>query len=91
MELLPANPPPSGQVFIMFFSMYLCAGSRTDASEKCSDEDEDCEPVPSFQSAFTHALMSADLNLNVADGKILTLQLRRIKINRKTRFFYFSA
>ena len=90
MELLPANPPPP-PAFRPGFYYDLCSGSRTDASEKCSDEDEDCEPVPSFQSAFTHALMSADLNLNVADGKILTLQLRRIKINRKTRFFYFST
>ena len=57
----------------LYFHRYLRSGSRTDTSEKCSDEEgEDCEPVPSFQSAFTHALMSADLNLNVEplkDGK----------------------
>ncbi|CAB3990291.1 Hypothetical predicted protein, partial [Paramuricea clavata] len=43
-------------------------GSCTDTNEKCSDqEDDECEPVPSFQSAFTDALMIADRNLSTED------------------------
>ena len=49
-------------------------GPRSNASEKCSDSDDDeCEQVPSFQSAFTDALMFADLNLNVDHGKLWPL------------------
>ena len=41
---------------------------RTDRNEKSSgDEDDECEPVPSFQSAFTDALIFPDFNLNVED------------------------
>lgn len=43
-------------------------GSRKNGG-KCSGDEEDgeCDVVPSFQSAFTDALMVADCNLNVED------------------------
>ena len=43
-------------------------GSRAETNEKKgsdNEEEDDCVPVPSFQTAFTDALMFADLNLNV--------------------------
>ena len=67
-------------------------GHRSNASEKCADSgDEECEQVPSFQSAFTDALMFADLNLNVGQENTNVGKGKKSKRKGKERRLLFST
>ncbi|XP_028400700.1 RING finger protein 10-like [Dendronephthya gigantea] len=72
-------------------------GSHADANDKSSDQEPDeCEPIPSFQSAFTDALMmAADLNLNIPDvsqeSKTLSRRERRKRSKAKEKKLLFST